>query len=64
MESKIAGYKLVPEIKDCEGCYFYFKKECPWVYGSNCDCIISNSIYVPADTAIKVPKENQLDNEQ
>lgn len=62
MESKIAGYKLVPAYSDCNGCAFRGIKNtmCPLEQGNE-DCVFSDklSIYVPADTAIEVPKVNQ-----
>lgn len=68
MESRIVGYKLVPEINDCDGCAFENNRNCPLNKSINLDCIGfesgKNYIYVPADTAIEVPKVNQLDNEQ
>ena len=61
MESKIAGYKLVPETNGCEGCVYYKSK---FICNRNqveiLDCHVGNGfIYVPADTAIEVPKVNQ-----
>lgn len=63
MESKIAGYKLVPSFNDCEGCSFAKYDECP-EYFCNDDCYKFNAIYVPADTEIEVPKINKQDNER
>lgn len=59
MESKIKQHKLVPETNGCEGCAFFkMFKPCPIDYGF-LDCFDKHAIYVPADTAIEVPKENQ-----
>ena len=63
MESKIAGYKLVPDIDGCRGCAFCNAESCPLDY-DNEDCLNEGAIYVPADTSIEVPKVNQQDNEQ
>ena len=63
MESKISGYKLVPAINNCEGCAFEKNRSCPLTKSYNFDCIWFDPsrkyIYVPADTAIEVPKTNQ-----
>ena len=67
MESKIAGYKLVPEIEvilNCKGCYFDNQTKGCTILDNNQDCLKYKAIYVPADTAIEVPKVNKPDNKQ
>ena len=57
MESRIAGYKLVPEMSGCIGCSFHGAESCPLDFSNN-DCFSKHAIYVPADTAIEVLKTN------
>ena len=67
MESKIAGYKLVPEINLCEGCAYENNVNCPLYKDSNLDCVadgILGFIYVPIDTSIEVPKVNHHDRQR
>ena len=63
MESRIKGYKLVPELEiteNCDGCVFNDRNKL-WcdTLKQNTDCIIFDAIYVPSDTSIEVPKHEE-----
>lgn len=56
MESKIEGYKLVPDIDGCKGCVFCNAESCPLDF-DNEDCLKYDAIYVSADTEIEISKK-------
>lgn len=61
MESKIAGYKLVPSLGNynCSGCAFLnnaFIRACKIPIETE-ECMTFDAIYVPSDTSIEVLKQ-------
>lgn len=58
MESRVKGYKLVPQLDGCRFCTFDKGKfMCRRSDIEILDCNYFDAIYVPSYTAIEVPKQ-------